>query len=159
MTARRSEKLLIPMLVAVLSVVTVTESVDSAPTVAQRRELSAARRTITRASLLIRRKKFDEAEKTLSEAEAAIKKVIDAAKLKPTDRSVAGLLRFLALQQRQLTIKRGGKPKPATSQAVSFVKDVAPILGSRCGNCHAARAAGRTPPRSRRSSRCPRRPT
>ena len=143
MTARRSENLLIPMLVAVLSVVTVTESVDSAPTVAQRRELTAARRTITRASLLIRRKKFDDAEKMLGEAEAAIKKVIDAAKLKPTDRSVAGLLRFLALQKRQLTIKRGGKPKPESSKAVSFVKDVAPVLVSRCGNCHAARASGR----------------
>ncbi|GIS61740.1 MAG: hypothetical protein CM1200mP2_39650 [Planctomycetaceae bacterium] len=105
----------------------------AAPTAAQRRQLVFARRTITRASGLIRRKKFKDAEKLLGEAEAAIKKVIEAAELKPNDRSVAGLLKFLELQKRQLSRKRGDKPKPASAKAVSFVKDVAPILGRVVG--------------------------
>ena len=104
MTARLTTGLRAYVLAAAMLVTVATESVTAAPTAAQRRELTAARRTITRASALIRRKKLDEAEKLLGEAEAAIKKVIKAAKLKPTDRSVAGLVKFLTLQKRQLAI-------------------------------------------------------
>ena len=142
MTAGRSTRFLVPVVTATLMALVATEPVTAAPTVAQRRELAAARRTITRASALIRRKKLDDAEKLLGEAEAAIKKVIEAAKLKPTDRSVVGLLKFLGLQKRQLAIKRGGKPMSASAVAVSFVKDVAPILVSRCGTCHGTRRSG-----------------
>ena len=146
MTARLTTGLLAYVLAAAMLVTVATESVTAAPTAAQRRELTAARRTITRASALIRRKKLDEAEKLLGEAEAAIKKVIKAAKLKPTDRSVAGLVKFLTLQKRQLAIKRGNKPpsnSDKSAKPISFVKDVAPILVARCGTCHGTRASGR----------------
>ena len=146
MTARLTTGLLACVLAVAMLVTVATESATAAPTAAQRRELTAARRTITRASALIRRKKLDEAEKLLGEAEAAIKKVIKAAKLKPTDRSVAGLVKFLALQKRQLAIKRGNKPpsnSDKSAKPISFVKDVAPILVARCGTCHGTRASGR----------------
>jgi len=146
MTARLTTGLRAYVLAAAMLVTVATESVTAAPTAAQRRELTAARRTITRASALIRRKKLDEAEKLLGEAEAAIKKVIKAAKLKPTDRSVAGLVKFLTLQKRQLAIKRGNKPpsnSDKSAKPISFVKDVAPILVARCGTCHGTRASGR----------------
>jgi len=146
MTARLTTGLVADVLAAAMLVTVATESVTAAPTAAQRRELTAARRTITRASALIRRKKLDEAEKLLGEAEAAIKKVIKAAKLKPTDRSVAGLVKFLTLQKRQLAIKRGNKPpsnSDKSAKPISFVKDVAPILVARCGTCHGTRASGR----------------
>ena len=143
MKAGRATGFQVFLVAATLLALGVTEQANAAPTAAQRRQLIVARRTITRATGLIRRKKFKEAEKLLGEAEAAIKKVIEAAELKPNDRSVAGLLKFLALQKRQLALKRGDKPKPASAKAVSFVKDVAPILASRCGTCHGNRASGR----------------
>jgi mono/diheme cytochrome c family protein len=146
MMARRTTGLLVCVLTGAMLVTVVTESVTAAPTAAQRRELTAARRTITRASALIRRKKLAEAEKLLGEAEASIKKVIKAAKLKPTDRSVAGLVKFLELQKRQLAIRKGNKPTGKSAKSakpVSFVKDVVPILVARCGTCHGTRASGR----------------
>ncbi len=143
MKAERATGFRVSLVVTTLLVLVVIDHAVAAPTAAQRRQLVVARRTITRASGLIRRKKFKDAEKLLGEAEAAIKKVIEAAELKPNDRSVAGLLKFLELQKRQLSRKRGDKPKPASAKAVSFVKDVAPILASRCGTCHGNRASGR----------------
>ena len=142
MTAMRTGKRQVLVVLGLAALMVWSDQIEAAPTAAQRRELTVARRTITRASGLIRRKKLDEAAKLLGEAEAAIKKVMAAAKLKPTDRAVAGLLKFLGLQKRQLAIKRGDKPMPQAA-AVSFTKDVAPILVSRCGTCHGNRASGR----------------
>ena len=143
MQAKRTTGFLVCVLSAAWLLSLVADPALSAPTVEQRRELSSARRTITRASALIRRKKLDEAGKLLGEAESSIQSVIKAAKLKPTDRSVAGLLKFLELQKRQLAIRRGGKGSPMPATSISFVSDVAPILVSRCGTCHGTRASGR----------------
>ncbi|MBQ18575.1 MAG: hypothetical protein CMJ65_15785 [Planctomycetaceae bacterium] len=128
--------------VLLATVVWFCASATAAPTSAQRKDLAAARKTLTRASGLIRRKKLEDAEKLIKEAEAAIKKVIDAAKLKRTDRSVAGLLRFLSIQKRQLALRQGKKPM-ASGKPVSFIKDVAPILVAKCLQCHGTRAAGK----------------
>lgn len=115
-------------------------SAEAALTASQRRDLAQARRALTRASSFLRRKKLDEAEKLIGKTEATINKIIKDAKLKPTDRNVVGLLRLLEKNKQQLAVRRG--KGPASDKPISFAKEVAPILASRCLSCHGNRASG-----------------
>ena len=114
-------------------------TVEAALTASQRRDLSRVRRDLARASSFLRRKKLDDAEKLIEKAETTINKIVKDAKLKPTDRNVSGLLKSLAKNKQLLAVRRGKNP---ASKPVSFSKDVAPILASRCLSCHGNRASG-----------------
>lgn len=107
----------------------------------QRKELSSASREIRKLSALTRRKKFDEAEKLLSEIEATVGKLTAG---NEKERAILIIKRQIELQKAQLTRAKdaaaGRTPKKAP--AVSFTKHVAPILKNRCGNCHVNRASG-----------------
>lgn len=115
--------------------------VQAAPlTSSQRRELSGLRRDISRAASYIRRKDVEEGEKLLNEAEATLSKIQKEAELPDTDRAIAGYRKQISIQ-RNLLLKLKGEEGEDTS-AVSFAKDVAPILESKCGNCHVNRSSG-----------------
>ena len=70
MKAGRATGFRVSLVATTLLVLGVIDHATAAPTATQRRQLIAARRSITRASGLIRRKKFKDAEKLLGEAEA-----------------------------------------------------------------------------------------
>ena len=100
----------------------------------QRRELSQIRKDLGRVSSLIRRKKIDEATALVTEAEEKVKAIQQAAGVDEKDRSVAAVLRLLTTRKALLARATGNDP-----DAVSFEKDVAPILAK---NCHGNRASG-----------------
>lgn len=112
------------------------------PTPAQRKELANLSGEIRKVPTLISRKKTDEAQEALDEIEAELAKLLGAAEFPDGDRQVATLQRTIELQKASLAKATGGKGG-AAAPAVSFVKDVAPILADKCGNCHSAdRASG-----------------
>ena len=144
MTARVTRCGWFAVFTAVLLLSAGAHDAGSALSSKQRRELSRVRRDIGKARSLIGRGKFDDAGKLLDGAGGRLNKIIKDAKLPKTDRAVAGLFKFLAIQQRQLAIRRGDKPAANAGGAkVSFAKQVAPILASRCLKCHGTRASGR----------------
>lgn len=81
----------------------------AAPTAAQRRELAAIRVELLKVPALLRRKKVDEARRTLEAAEGRLEKLIREGKLSSRDRTVVGLKRLIDLQKRRLQTARGGK--------------------------------------------------
>ncbi len=134
------------LLMPFVCVLAQTERVDAALTSAQRKELSEIRRDVSKANSLIRRKKLDEAEKIIGKAETRVDKIAKDAKLKPNDRLLAGIKKFIALQRKALAIKKNasaGKGKKGDANQVSFSKHVAPIFKSKCLSCHNNRASGR----------------
>jgi len=130
--------------------------VESALNTAQRRELKAIRRDLSRAATLLRRKKLDEAEKKIDKAEQRLEKVKTDAKLDDTNRAIAEInklieLRRKALNKRKASVK--GKKRKGDSgnnsskdvapialatgnEKVSFKKDIAPFLVNICLRCH-----------------------
>lgn len=113
------------------------------PTPAQRRELASIAGDVRKIPSLISRKKTDEAEAALSEAEAALTKLLGEAEFEENDKQVAAIRKQLELQQANLAKASGGKGGPPAAGGVSFVKDVAPILADACSSCHNAnRASG-----------------
>ena len=111
--------------------------VQAALTPAQRKELSRVNRDIKRLSALIRRKKFDEADKSLSEI---AEKVAKLAKDNDKDRAILLMQRQVDIQRSLLDRAKSGKkgrPVKGTGPAISFTKQIAPILKNRCGTCHA----------------------
>ena len=112
------------------------------PTPAQRKELGELLSDVKKVPSLISRKKADEAETALKDVEAALEKLLSEAEFPENDRQVAALQRVIELQKAALAKATGGKGGPAAG-GVSFVKDVAPILAEKCGNCHdATRSSG-----------------
>lgn len=109
------------------------------PTPAQRRQLSDMSSEVRKVSGFISRKKAEEAQAALSELEADLEKLLKEAEFPDNDRSLVTIRRLIDTQKTALS-KLTGVP---VAPAVSFVKDVAPILADKCGNCHDAnRASG-----------------
>jgi len=105
---------------------------EAAPTLEQRKQLSAIQKKVASVASMIRRKEYEEAEKQLEELNGEAKKLIADAQLSPTDRAVSSLTRLLTVN-RQRVAKALGKPDPTL---ISFSSEVAPILAKSCGNCH-----------------------
>ncbi|RMG32323.1 MAG: hypothetical protein D6725_17795 [Planctomycetota bacterium] len=118
---------------------------DAAVTAADRREISAIGRLISKAALAVRRRKTEDATKLLQEAEERLKAVQQKTQL-PDDSLVIKRLREGIQRQRMLldrqTGKNGGSKTQKAATGVSFSKQVAPILAARCLNCHGQRASG-----------------
>jgi hypothetical protein len=111
-------------------------------TAAQRKELGKVSRDIRKLSSLIRRKKYDEADKSLSEIAA---KVDTLAKGNDKERAILLMKRQIEIQRGLLERSRSGKkgrPAKGAGAAISFTKQIAPILKKRCGNCHVSKASG-----------------
>lgn len=106
---------------------------SAAPTPAQKKELGDISSDIRKVASLVSRKKFDEAEAAIKEAEERLDKLMKEGQLPETEPQVRVLQRLIETQQGVLAKASGGK---AGVVAVSFTKDVAPILVAKCDNCH-----------------------
>ncbi len=120
----------IATLALVVMVVAAAWPVQGAATLTpeQRKELSAIRKEVSRVASIIRKKEFDEAERILDEAEERLAKLAQEAGIDPKDRLLASLSRLIESRRSSL---RAARP-------VSFVREIAPILETRCLSCHGA---------------------
>ncbi|MDZ4684090.1 MAG: c-type cytochrome domain-containing protein [Planctomycetaceae bacterium] len=107
-----------------------------------KKELADITSDVGKVRSLITRKKTDEAQQALDDAEARLKTLITDAQLMDDDRQLIAVRKQIEIQKGLLAKATGGKGGPA-APAISFAKDVAPILANKCGNCHDAnRASG-----------------
>lgn len=95
----------------------------------QRKELKDIGSDVGKASSLISKKKYDEAEAELKQLEDRLEKLIKDEKVPETDAAVKPVRLQLDKAKAQLT-KASGKG------GVSFAKDLAPILVDKCVGCH-----------------------
>lgn len=125
----------LPMLAGLLFLLTAAARPTlAAPlTAEQKRELSDIRSDAGKVASLVSRKKFEEAEQALSEAESRLEKIIKEAELSENDLQVRAIRKVIETQRALLTKASGGK---AGAMNVSFVTDVAPILADKCLSCH-----------------------
>ncbi|MBT4864128.1 MAG: hypothetical protein HON53_03270 [Planctomycetaceae bacterium] len=138
----RATILVLAGLVGVASLTVSVVPSRAALTSAQRKELGKVNREIRKLSSLIRRKKYDEADKSLSAIAATVEKL---AKGNDKDRAIVLVKRRIEMQRDLLDRAKSGKkgrPGKAAGPAISFTKQIAPILKNRCGNCHVNRASG-----------------
>jgi len=103
-----------------------------APSLEQRKELASIQKEIAKAGTLIGKKEFTEAEKSLEELNKQLEKLVSDAGFSASDKTLVAVRQALE-KQRQAVAKGLGKPDPTL---ISFVKDVAPILNSKCVGCH-----------------------
>jgi hypothetical protein len=112
----------------------VASSAVAAVTPEQRKELAEISQAVGDASKLIRKKQVDEAEKAVVDAEERLKAVI-AAGVPESEKLVGIIQKNIELRRRAIALQRGERPK---NLGVSFSDDVAPIISSRCLDCHGA---------------------
>ncbi len=131
--------MLLAMFVGMLAIET---PVQAQLTPEHRRDLSNLRRELTKASSLIRRKDFEEAQKLLEETEGTLKEIASAAGVTDQDPAIAGLQKAIDTQKQQLQrqMNPGDASKP--NQGISFSKEIAPILAGKCVSCHDDDARG-----------------
>jgi hypothetical protein len=137
---RRSPAWLATGLVVLLGVLSV--AAFAAPlTPAQKKELADITGDVGKIKSLVSRKKTDEAQQALEDAESRLKKLIADAMLMEDDRQLFAVRKQIEIQRGLLSKATGGKV--GAPPAVSFAKDVAPILSAKCDNCHSEdRASG-----------------
>ena len=141
-----------------------TAPILAVPNAEQRAEILSLGTLMTKAGNLFKAGKFKETAEVVKEAQARLEKLAEGA-----DESVIDALQPLhkrliqahallelegvtlpelkKLEAKPAGDKPAGKPVPgkpgeAPAGAVSFVKQVAPILNTRCGNCHVRNARG-----------------
>lgn len=103
----------------------------------QRRELTQLNRDLSKVATHVRKKEFDEAEKLLTDAQAKVDEIKQAAMVDDNDRTIKGALVAIA-KQREVLEKARGAGKPGMVEKISFVEDVAPLISRRCLGCHGA---------------------
>jgi hypothetical protein len=127
----------------------------AAPTTEQRAEIQAVGTAMSKAGKLYKESKFKEAAEVLKDAQARLEKLADSGDAQVINQ-LAGIHKRLINAHALLELEGIALPelKPLEKTApgkaaakggapsVSFVKDVAPILSSRCGNCHVRQAKG-----------------
>jgi hypothetical protein len=129
--------------VSLLVVATLSASLpvgsSAAPTSDHKKQIDEARKEVGKVKALIAKKEFDEAAKTLDDAEQKLKQVAKEAGVDENSKLLAGTFRLIEQNREALAKKRpavGGAGEGDTTG--SFEKDVAPILSARCLNCHGA---------------------
>ncbi|WP_437226638.1 c-type cytochrome domain-containing protein [Planctomicrobium sp. SH661] len=101
-----------------------------------RKQLNELSKEATRAGTLIKKKELDEAQKVLAEVELKLQEISASAMVPATDPAIRRVATLLGKQQVALE-KAAGKTKPdGPEDAVSFMKDVAPLIVGRCVQCH-----------------------
>ncbi|MDB5348711.1 MAG: Planctomycete cytochrome [Schlesneria sp.] len=118
---RVSCSLLVAALVVSVAIAAVTPE--------QKKELKDIGSDITKASSLVSKKKYDEAEPELKELEQRLDKLIKEGKVPETDPAVKPV-RLQLDKAKALLAKASGKG------SVSFARDVAPIFVDKCIGCH-----------------------
>jgi len=125
---------MILLICGLLGMATISQSASAQITREQRKELGGLSREISRAGTLIRKKELDEAKKILDDVEAKVRELAASAKISPADPALRPITASLA-RQIKAYVKAGGMSSE-DDEAVSFMKDVAPIIVSRCVQCH-----------------------
>ncbi|MCA8988239.1 MAG: hypothetical protein KDA78_11385, partial [Planctomycetaceae bacterium] len=110
-------------------------------TTEHRRTLTELRRDVSRVSSLTRAKKFDEAEAALKAAEESIEKIAGESGLEKTDKAFAAVVSAIEVQRKAIA-KATGTGTGGADGAISFSKDVAPIIADKCMGCHGENASG-----------------
>ncbi len=106
---------------------------SAAPTPAQKKELNDISSDVRKVNSLVSRKKFEEAEAAIKDAEDRLEALVREGSLAETEPQLRTVQKLIETQQALLAKASGGKAGVA---AVSFAKDVAPILAEKCDNCH-----------------------
>lgn len=121
-----------------LAVVVASSVAFAAITPAQRKELADIRSDAGKAASLISKKKFEDAEQALKDAEDRLAAVIKEAQIEETDPALAPVRKVIETQRANLAKRTGA----GGADEVSFAKDIAPILVAKCVSCHDEDAAG-----------------
>ncbi len=122
------------MLVAIILASGAVQPAAAQLTPDHRKELTELAKQANEAGVHLKKKEYAEAEKVLDGVDKKLAEIATAAGLTENDPAVKRVA-VVAAKQRALLEKATGGGKGAPS-AVSFVKDVAPIIDSRCVECH-----------------------
>ena len=116
-----------------VAVVAMGDAATAAPNAVQRRELAAIRRELAKVPGLLRRRKGDEARKTVEAAEARLKKLLDAAPALARDRSVLFIKRLLDAETLRVRKAVGKAPvkTPVANPDYSSPHEIPPATGRR----------------------------
>ena len=114
-----------------------------------RKQIRDIDKAILAAGRLFRAQKFDDSAKLIGEAQTSMGQLTESADAKTID-GVQNTYKKLAKAHELLTAKGQSlqplvalpQPKAVTGGKVSFVSQVAPILMSKCGNCHVGNNKG-----------------
>ena len=112
-----------------------------------RRQIRDIDKSILSAGQLFKQEKFEDSAKLIGEAQSAMVKLTESADEK-TIEVAEKTYRKLAKAHELLTSKGQSLgpllplPEPKSAAGVSFVSHVAPILLSKCGNCHVGQRKG-----------------
>jgi hypothetical protein len=129
--------------VLIAGLIVVTTTAPAAITPDQRKELNQIKDDIGDVAKLIREKKYDEAGKMLDGFTATVEKIIKDADLKPGDRTIAPVQILIDKQKQALQKQSGIGAGQADAADVSFIKQIAPLINSKCVSCHDDKAAGK----------------
>jgi len=140
---------------AVLLAIDIAAIAEAAPTPQQRAEIAALGTLLTKAGNLYKESKFKEAGEVVKEIQSRLEKLVEGAdeqvvtQVEPIHKRLVNAHALLELEGITLAELKPlpakvAAPKPATAKggakggavSASFVRDVAPILNARCGNCH-----------------------
>ncbi|MFG0240029.1 MAG: hypothetical protein ACF8CY_03085, partial [Gimesia chilikensis] len=104
----------------------------------QRKELASIKKNLTKVSILIRQKKFDEAKAAIDEEEGKFDKLVQDAMIPETDPLSVSTKKLIALRRTFLekAMGTGGNKPGAANKGVSFEEQIAPILNEKCVSCH-----------------------
>lgn len=116
------------------------EAVAAPLTPDQKKEVAGIKGDLSKVGGLIGKKKYDEAEKQIAEAEERLEKLIKEGKVDENDPILAPVFKLLSTHRLNLGRKTGAI-KPGEG-SVSFTKDIAPILVENCLSCHDNDARG-----------------
>ena len=112
-----------------------------------RRQIRDIDKSILSAGRLFKQEKFEDSAKLIGEAQSAMVKLTESADattidvVKMTYRKLAKAHELLSAKGQSLN-PLSPLPDPKSAAGVSFVSQVAPILLSKCGNCHVGQNKG-----------------
>jgi hypothetical protein len=110
-------------------------------TAEQRKQLSELRTDVNKVPVLLREKKFDEAETALKTAEQQLQDIGTAVGVPTDDRSLMGVATLIKRQRDALAKLQGRAQGKAEQEGLSFGRDVAPIIANACLDCHSGQQA------------------
>lgn len=129
--------------VLISGLIVVVTTAPAAITPDQRKELNQIKDDIGDVAKLIKDKKYEEAGKMLDDFTAKVEKIIKDADLKPGDKTIAPVQILIDKQKLALQKQGGVGTGKADAPDVSFIKQIAPLINSKCVSCHDDKAAGK----------------
>ena len=137
--------------IALLGSSLATVSFAAAPSAEQRAQVKDAEADLRKAANLFRAKKFAEAGKLIEKAQDALATLASEESAELADLTgdlrkrlsrASELLQQQGVKIRPPAANSGGTPAAGGKDAVSFSRQIAPLLVARCGGCHVQRSRG-----------------